>query len=62
MKVEFEKVDEKESFLVWKVRMEDLLFQLGLDLALEKRSEDMTDLSEVLLKRGAREKEKGLIF
>ena len=39
----------------------DLLVPLGLDLALEKRLEDMTDRSRVLWKRGAREKGKGLI-
>lgn len=43
MKVEFEGFDGKESFSIWKVRVEDLLVQLGLNLALEKKLEDMME-------------------
>ena len=43
LKVEFEKFDGKKSFSMWKVRIEDLLVGLGLNPALEERSEDMMD-------------------
>ena len=42
-KVEFEKFNGKVSFSIWKVRVEDLLVQNFLDVALEERSEGMMD-------------------
>ena len=41
-KVEFEKFNEKESFSMWKVRVEDLLVQNFLDVALETKPEEMS--------------------
>ncbi len=43
MKVEFEKFNGKESFSMWKVRVEDLLVQNYLDSVLEDRPEGMTE-------------------
>ena len=43
IKVNFEKFDGKESFSIWKVRVEDLLVQHELDLVLEERPDGMTD-------------------
>ena len=43
IKVGFDKFDGKESFTIWKVRVEDLLVQMGLDSTLEDRSEGMDD-------------------
>ena len=43
VKVNFEKFDRKGSFFIWKVRVEDLLVQHELDLALEDRPEGMGD-------------------
>ena len=52
-KVEFEKFNGKESFSMWKVRMEDLLVQNFLDVALEKWLEGMMDWEWLSLeKRG----------
>ena len=52
LKVEFKKFDGKRSFSMWKTRMENLLAQLGLDLTLKERSEDMWIGSGVSWKRG----------
>ena len=43
IKVDFEKFDGKESFSIWKVRVEDLLVPHELDLVLKERSDEMTD-------------------
>lgn len=43
MRVKFENFDEKGSFSMWMVRMEDLLIQLGLNSALEEKPEDMIE-------------------
>lgn len=43
IKVDFEKFNGKSSFLVWKVRVEDLLVQNKLYPDLEDRSEGMMD-------------------
>ena len=42
MKIDFEKFDGKK-ILMWRTRVEDLLVQQELDLALEKKLEGMTD-------------------
>ena len=43
LKIGFERFVGKKSFTIWKVRMEDLLVQMGLDLILEDRPEGMDD-------------------
>ena len=43
VKIRFDKFDGKKSFTMWKVRVEDLLVQMGLDLALKDRLEGMDD-------------------
>ena len=43
MKIDFEKFDRKKNFSIWRTRVEDLLVQQELDLALKKKSEGMTD-------------------
>ena len=53
VKVGFEKFNEKMSFTIWKVRMEDLLVQMGLDSALEDRSKEMDDKQWMSLKKKA---------
>ena len=42
MKVGFDKFDRKGSFTMWKVRVEDLLVQIGLNSALKNKLEGMT--------------------
>ena len=42
LKVGLEKFDGKKSFMIWKVRMEDLLVQMRLDSALKDRLKEMT--------------------
>ena len=53
MKIEFEKFDGKGSFTMWKVRVEDLLVQMGLDSFLEDRSEGIKDKQWVSLEKRA---------
>ena len=43
IKVDFEKFDEKGSFSMWKVRVEDRLVLYELDLTLEERPDGMPD-------------------
>ena len=51
IKVDFEKFDGKKSFFMWKVRVEDILVQHELDLALEERPDEMTDRQWMSLKK-----------
>ena len=43
LKIGFERFDGKESFTIWKVRVENLLVQMGFHLALEYKSEGIND-------------------
>ena len=53
IKVDFEKFDWKGSFSMWKMRVEDLLIQHELDLALEERSDGMSDKDWKFLEKRA---------
>ena len=53
MKVGFEKFDGKESFTMWKVRVEDLLMQMEMDSTLKDRLEEMNDKQWMSLKKRA---------
>ena len=53
MKIGVEKFDGKGSFTMWKVRVEDLLVQMGLDLALEDRPGGMNDKEWMSLEKRA---------
>ena len=53
IKIDFEKFDGKGSFSMWKVRVEDLLVQQGLDLALEERSDGITDKQWISMEKKA---------
>ena len=53
LKVGLEKFDGKKSFMIWMVRVEDLLVQMRLDLALEDRPEEITDKEWVSLEKRA---------
>ena len=53
LKVGLEKFDGKKSFTMWMVRVEDLLVQMRLDLALKDRPEKITDKEWVSLEKRA---------
>ena len=52
-KFEVEKFDGKGSFTMWKIRMEDLLVQMGLDVALKERPENVSDKEWMSLEKRA---------
>ena len=53
LKVGLEKFDGKESFMIWMVRVEDLLVQMRLDSILKGRPEEITDKKWVSLEKRA---------
>ena len=52
-KFEVEKFDGKESFTMWKIRIEDLLVQMGLDVTLEERLKNVADKEWMSLEKRA---------
>ena len=52
-KIEFEKFTRKESFSMWKVRVEDLLVQNFFDVALEAKPKEMSERDWLSLEKRA---------